>query len=45
MNKQEWVSPKIELLSISQTLTCDSSKLTSYDDLEGCRPTGGIPTS
>ena len=45
MIKQEWVSPKIELLSISQTLTCDSSKLTSYDDAEGCSPTGGIPTS
>lgn len=45
MNKQEWVSPKIELLSISQTLTCDSSKVTPYDDLEGCSPAGGIPTS
>jgi hypothetical protein len=45
MIKQAWVSPKIELLSISQTLTCDSSKVTGYDDLESCSPAGGIPTS
>ena len=45
MNKQEWVSPKIELLSISQTLSCDPSKVAPYDDGDGCIPAGGIPTS
>jgi hypothetical protein len=45
MNKQEWVSPKIELLSISQTLNCDYSKVGPIDDGEGCTPVGSIPTS
>ena len=46
MIKQEWVTPKFELLSTSQTLECDSSKVSDFNDLEECSSTpAGIPTS
>ena len=46
MIKQEWVTPKFELLSTSQTLECDPSKLSNFDDGDNCASThAGIPTS
>ena len=45
MNKKNWITPSFEILSVIQTLSCDSTKFADFEDGEPCSPLGGPPTS
>lgn len=46
MDKKEWLTPKVEILPLTNTYGCDPTKVGGYTDLDsGCQSFGGIPTS
>lgn len=46
MNKKNWLSPTVKVLSTINTMTCDPNKVAGISDGDTtCNPVGSVPTS